>query len=1470
MYQTLRSVLITCALLLTAVLGAQDLTVNLAAIAEINVTLDNNCQDLLIAEEVLTGDFDDDGDGVSASLDLFTVIVEDGTPGNGPIIDGCGSYTFRVEADASVTGFSTVWGTVHAEDKISPVFVSLPAAPAGPLFCNDIDAISLAMLPSNVSRCYTVNGQTGNTINNSMDFRLRARLVAGGGFPLTFDGCSAEVEICVNDVITRDPVAPQCNDVILTRTFTATDGSCVSAAGELNAPTVDSYDIIFVRPSLDDLDTDNVPDVVTIECTDPEAQGLSVGQIPAPRPQDLPFFTGPGGTQIPLELGDGGFCNIALTFEDGNPIITCDETWKVVRTFTVIDWCVPGDVRTFSQLIKVGDFTAPDFTPPTQDENFDGIPDVGPLTFSTNAGDQCGAFLRLDDPSIILTDACSQTISLSAVIFPNGNLNATPFGTYFIDLNDNQPTITAVIPAGDHVIRYTYSDNCGNEDFTDVDITIVDRTGPVAVCEDGLNISITAGQNPLDPGSTGIAVLRPFMIDNGSYDDCNGVTLSIARVNGNDVNTEPYGQEIFLTCDDVGIVRIGLRVTDDLGNTNDCWLDVLVEDKLRPTCVAPFAETITCFEFSQMFPGDLSDATDDELDAAFGAAAGVDNCEANVTQTVVGGLTNCGVGNFTRRFTVTDGEGFTNANPCVQSIVVRLVHDYVIAFPGDQELDCGEVDMTEELDVTSSGCDLIAINTTVDSFQTDADECYKLRIAYEVINWCEYNGEGQAYIIPRDFDGDNNNAEITYLIVEPFNENTLNDDVAYIDDDPTYNNGPPVRVLDDGNDDDGSDDNNGADNNDFEPYATDDSRGSFVYYQFVRVYDDVAPTITIVDEPEECFGTSGALCAGTVTFDFTAADDCTDAAGFSVRAELDIDYVPAQGFTRSRFLGADELLITADGEYRIVAVNVPTGEHGIRIRVGDGCGNSTIDIIEVCVNDDVAPTPICIPQLTVTLMPDGDGGGTAAIWASDFIASDVDDCSGEVTYSIFSVDQYSVPGFEANPDQPGLLFDCNSSQTTQVRVYAFDPSGAGDYCSAFTLVQGAENVCSSTRNGSIAGTIASESGVVVEGVTMTLTTPEEDIITQTNDLGQYSFSNLPEGADYTADAQLGTYRSHAQGVSTFDLVLITRHILGLIDITSPFQLLAADANGDEEVSVQDIIAIRRLILGLDSAYRSNRPYRFVPAAFIFPVSGNPWATTFPEVVNINNLFGNVRDAHFVAIMVGDVSGNGFDNLTGSTGATGRSNNTTHFTVADQTLLAGQTYEVGVDAGAVATLAGAQGTLSVGSGATLLSVSAATLGTGNYNESAIERGVLPFSFNDSRIGADDRLLTLTLRADRDGRLSEVLGLTDGVLSSEGYAGNTTVNLAIDFRGESGTGTALLQNFPNPVREQTVISYTLEQAGPVVLRLTDVTGRTVLRRTLDGRTGTNVVRLDRTDLGRPGLLTYTIEAGDFTASRKMIVQ
>lgn len=107
------------------------------------------------------------------------------------------------------------------------------------------------------------------------------------------------------------------------------------------------------------------------------------------------------------------------------------------------------------------------------------------------------------------------------------------------------------------------------------------------------------------------------------------------------------------------------------------------------------------------------------------------------------------------------------------------------------------------------------------------------------------------------------------------------------------------------------------------------------------------------------------------------------------------------------------------------------------------------------------------------------------------------------------------------------------------------------------------------------------------------------------------------------------------GISTFDLLLISKHILGIQAIDSPYKMIAADVNKSNSISTFDIVELRKLILGIYSELPDNDSWRFIDKNFIFPVPQNAFETQFPE--EISNITPPADNADFVAIKIGDIN-----------------------------------------------------------------------------------------------------------------------------------------------------------------------------------------------------------------------------------------
>jgi hypothetical protein len=133
-----------------------------------------------------------------------------------------------------------------------------------------------------------------------------------------------------------------------------------------------------------------------------------------------------------------------------------------------------------------------------------------------------------------------------------------------------------------------------------------------------------------------------------------------------------------------------------------------------------------------------------------------------------------------------------------------------------------------------------------------------------------------------------------------------------------------------------------------------------------------------------------------------------------------------------------------------------------------------------------------------------------------------------------------------------------------------------------------------------------------------------------------------------------------------------------------------------------------------------------------------------------------------------------------------------------------------------------------------------------------------------------LFTLVLRAKADAQLSSALSL-NRVVSPEAYDQNSEyLGIALNYEGISATEAyELKQNMPNPFSDETLIGFTLPKATKGTLTVSDVKGAVLYRVEGNYAKGNNQVILKKEQLGASGVLYYTLETNEFTATKKMVI-
>ncbi len=1095
------------------------------------------------------------------------------------------------------------------------------------------------------------------------------------------------------------------------------------------------------------------------------------------------------------------------------------------------------------------------------------------------------------------TSSCTQNVSVT----DNQNPTITCPAAVAVNANNGQCYATNVTLG-----TPSTSDNCGVQGtvarFNGVIVTagtqfpvgtsnivtwtVTDINGRTASCTQ--NVSVTDNQPPLvtcpapqeaplnNSCMLTVPDLRSLVIKS---DNCGSTTISQSPLQGTTIASSHNQTHTFT-----------FTVTDNAGLTATCSIIVTAKDLLGPD--------IVCKQ-----PRILSISDEPEVAASSFVSSAIDNCGGTLTYTarrmgnVCGGTTPDDLGNYvnfccadvnqtiTIVIRVTDSRG--NVTECMTSVVVsdKLAPTITTPLP-DISISC---EYPLNLNNLSAFGTFVAQGSTRNNiviadpnnpfYPTGiagkdgvySENCPPASVSVTTRNLLGMCNTGQ---IKRDFvitDSGNNTAVFTQTIfvvdVDKFDVNDITWPAANVDyndcndaDPDTSVTGSPILNTDHCNLVAAT----YADQTFAHPVYckyikrtwtvldwcqyqsnTPGSPGKWTFIQNIYVKNNVAPVIGSKVCRDTVICTPNTSCVANVTFNATGSDDCNP-VNIIWTYKIDLDN---NG-------GAPD--ITGTGSTVTRTFNI--GKHKLTWEAKDGCSNISTCSFLFTIKDCKAPNAVAMQGLAVNLAAPM---GMATIWASDFNNFSSDNCTptGQLKYS-----------FSSNTSNTSRSFTCDSLGQRKIELWVTDLAGNQSKATTFISVQDNQHICNGDGRILIAGNVYTEDKIHISDTKVTIDGGETEGHLMTDKDGNFRFDNLTMYNDY----QLLPVRdiNHAEGVSTIDLVLIQRHILGLKHLDSPYKIIAADANNSESITAADLVELRKIVLGVQTEFTKNNSWRFVDAEFTFADTLHPWP--FHEKLEYQSLETNMTQSDFIGVKIGDVNGSVSEKLRGKT--ENRSNGLLTFTMDNVTLKAGEMASIPVGIDEIDGLLGFQGTLEFAEGLSVVGFEAVSLPIKNDNIGHVTikgKTYLTFSYdnvNGMSLTKGDIIMNLIVTSNQTTELNKLIKMSNAVTPSLAISSNySELSTRLIFpTADSGIEkSSLSQNQPNPFKDETLIHLFNKEESPVSLSIFNAEGQSIYNANMTLPSGQQTISISEKQLGqRYGVFYCRVKTNQINEVVKML--
>jgi hypothetical protein len=290
-----------------------------------------------------------------------------------------------------------------------------------------------------------------------------------------------------------------------------------------------------------------------------------------------------------------------------------------------------------------------------------------------------------------------------------------------------------------------------------------------------------------------------------------------------------------------------------------------------------------------------------------------------------------------------------------------------------------------------------------------------------------------------------------------------------------------------------------------------------------------------------------------------------------------------------------------------------------------------------------------------------------------------------------------------------------------------------------------------------------------------------------------------------------------------------------------------------------LIELRKLILGIYNELPANGSWKFVNADNNLDVN-NPW--NYSETRAISDLANDMMAEDFVGVKIGDVNGSVVANANTTSTEVSRVGEVLVLDYNDRMVEEGEVVEL-TFATDRSDVYGYQFTMNTGA-LELMDVRGV-----DVSHVGVFKDKLTMSYNADKALSQGSLVTLVMKAQTTGQLSEMIDMGSEVTKAEAYVGDALDIVEIDLADSRDVASFVLyQNEPNPFTDYTLIKFELPDAGKATLTLYDVTGKILNVIQGNYEKGMNSIKLTREDIGASGMIYYQLQYAGDTQTEYMV--